>query len=55
MSNFQLLIDRAAAMTVPCRSCKAHPGEPCRNLVSGRELEHLPAHLERLTEAGVTQ
>lgn len=40
----------ARALTVRCRSCRAQPGEPCTNKVTGRHLDHY-AHPKRLQDA----
>lgn len=46
---------RAAAGHVACPQpgCAAQPGEPCRNLATGEELDRRPAHEPRLWAAGV--
>ena len=42
------LQERVSAETVPCRDCRARPGQTCRNLHTGRPLGRQPAHLARI-------
>ena len=53
--NLTDLADRDQAETVPCpeppRGCSAPAGATCRNLTTGDELEHQPAHAARLRAA----
>lgn len=56
--NLELQADHELALTVACnepapRGCGAVIGEPCRNLITGEPLEHLPGHDARLRAAGV--
>lgn len=55
--NLDDLADRDQAEQVLCPppplGCSVPAGETCRNLTSGDELEHQPAHNARLRAAGV--
>lgn len=46
MPNLEWQQMRDDANTVPCRHCKAHPGDDCRNPHTGAEIA-LPAHTIR--------
>lgn len=55
--NLDDLADRDAAEQVPCPppplGCSAVSGQTCRNLTTGEELAHQPAHAARIRAAGV--
>lgn len=51
MSSLQLEMARARALRVPCPYCHAAPDDACRDRVSGVELVHQAAHLQRLNAA----
>lgn len=42
---------RADALRVPCRHCKATPGQPCQNVATGQPLKNLPAHPVRVSDS----
>lgn len=45
---------RAESLNIPCRYCKAVPGEVCINLENQGQLEKMPAHMWRLQEIAVS-
>lgn len=46
--TYEWLMDRADAETRPCETCRAQPGETCRNVHTGAPLALWPAHISRL-------
>ncbi len=53
MTTLQLAMDRARANAVPCRHCGAPAGQTCHRS-DGADLEHFPAHLDRLADSNPT-
>lgn len=51
IQSADFLARRAAANTVPCRGCRAHPDHTCRNTKTGQPLVVAPAHTVRETDA----
>lgn len=46
-------IDRARAITYPCRYCTAPEGQHCFNPATGEPLTRMSAHLWRLQDCGL--
>ena len=42
---------REESLVIACGFCHEPVGYPCRNTTNGEELEHMPAHNQRLREA----
>jgi len=51
--NLESAEDRDRAMTVSCTYCLAQAGQPCVRKGTDEVLANLPAHISRLSDAGV--
>ncbi len=50
LHTYDWLMDRDDAETRTCTTCRARPGETCRNVHTGLALTWQPAHRSRLRQ-----